>query len=134
MTDLGNFVQKLEHLERVYSACESTPSAAAVPDIRQALEREDVDAVVIATPGFLHKEILLQVLERGLPILCKKPLTPDAASSWEIVETEQRFGKKCIQVNAQFGYRTMRLRPKELLPRLWKRSRLADWSPCRESE
>src|SRR5262252_9309888 len=49
-------------------------------------------------PGFLHKEMLLQVRERGLPILCEKPLTPDAASSWEIVETEQRLGKKCIQV------------------------------------
>ena len=55
---------------RAKKAVESTPSATAVPDIGQALEREDVDAVVIATPGFLHKEILLQVLERGLPILC----------------------------------------------------------------
>jgi myo-inositol 2-dehydrogenase / D-chiro-inositol 1-dehydrogenase len=83
---------------RAKKAVESTPSAAAVPEIGQALKREDVDAVVIATPGFLHKEILLQVLGRGLPILCEKPLTPDAASSWEIVEAEQRSGKKCIQV------------------------------------
>jgi myo-inositol 2-dehydrogenase / D-chiro-inositol 1-dehydrogenase len=62
------------------------------------LDREDVDAVVIATPGFLHKEMLLEVRERNLPILCEKPLTPDAASSWEIVEAEQRSGKKRIQV------------------------------------
>jgi myo-inositol 2-dehydrogenase / D-chiro-inositol 1-dehydrogenase len=83
---------------RAKKAAEGAPSATALPDIGQALGRKDVDAVVIATPGFLHKEMLLQVRERGLPILCEKPLTPDAASSWEIVEAEQRFGKKCIQV------------------------------------
>jgi myo-inositol 2-dehydrogenase / D-chiro-inositol 1-dehydrogenase len=85
-------------VSRAKKAAEATPSATALPDIGQALGRKDVDAVVIATPGFLHKEMLLQVRERGLPILCEKPLTPDAASSWEIVEAEQRFGKKCIQV------------------------------------
>jgi myo-inositol 2-dehydrogenase / D-chiro-inositol 1-dehydrogenase len=85
-------------LSRAKKAAEATPPAAALADIGPALDREDVSAVVIATPGFLHKEMLLQVLERRLPILCEKPLTPDAASSWEIVEAEQRFGKKCIQV------------------------------------
>jgi myo-inositol 2-dehydrogenase / D-chiro-inositol 1-dehydrogenase len=85
-------------VSRAKKAAEATPSATALPDIEPALDREDVSAVVIATPGFLHKEMLLQVLERRLPILCEKPLTPDAASSWEIVEAEQRFGKKCIQV------------------------------------
>jgi myo-inositol 2-dehydrogenase / D-chiro-inositol 1-dehydrogenase len=81
-------------VSRAKKAAEATPSATALPDIGQALGRKDVDAVVIATPGFLHKEMLLQVRERGLPILCEKPLTPDAASSWEIVEAEQRFGKE----------------------------------------
>jgi myo-inositol 2-dehydrogenase/D-chiro-inositol 1-dehydrogenase len=62
-------------VSRAKKAVEATPSAAALPDIGQALDRKDVDAVVIATPGFLHKEMLLQVRERGLSILCEKPLT-----------------------------------------------------------
>jgi hypothetical protein len=49
-------------------------------------------------PGFLHGDMLLQVRERDLPILCEKPLTPDAQSSWEVLEAEQRLGKKRIQV------------------------------------
>jgi myo-inositol 2-dehydrogenase/D-chiro-inositol 1-dehydrogenase len=85
-------------LSRAKRAVEATPSAVAVSEIGQALDREDVNAFVIATPGFLHKEMLLQVRERDLPILCEKPLTPDAASSWIIVEEEQRLGKKRIQV------------------------------------
>ena len=100
---------------RAKKAAEATPSAAALPDIGQALDRKDVDAVVIATPGFLHKEMLLQVRERGLSILCEKPLTPDAASSWEIVETEQQLGKKCIQVGFMRRFDTEYRRLRELI-------------------
>jgi myo-inositol 2-dehydrogenase / D-chiro-inositol 1-dehydrogenase len=85
-------------VSRAKKAVEAIPSAVAASDIAQALDREDVDAVVIATPGFLHEEVLLQLRERDLPILCEKPLTPDARSSWNIVEAEQRLGKKRIQV------------------------------------
>jgi len=85
-------------LSRAQKAVEAIPSAVAVSKLGQALNREDVDAVVIATPAFLHQEMLLQVQEQDLPILCEKPLTPNAASSWEIVEAEQRLGKKRIQV------------------------------------
>jgi myo-inositol 2-dehydrogenase/D-chiro-inositol 1-dehydrogenase len=85
-------------VSRAKKAVEAIPSAAAVSDIGQALDQEDVNSVLIATPGFLHRDMLLQVLEQDLPILCEKPLTPDAPSSWEIVEAEQRRGKKRIQV------------------------------------
>ncbi len=85
-------------VSRAQKAVEAIPSAVAISDVEQALERENVNAVVIATPGFLHRDMLLQVLKRDLPILCEKPLTPDAPSSWEILEAEQRLGKKRIQV------------------------------------
>ena len=85
-------------ISRAKKAVEVIPSAVAVSDIGQALDRGEVNAVLIATPGFLHRDMLLQVREQDLPILCEKPLTPDAPSSWEILEAEQRLGKKRIQV------------------------------------
>ncbi|MBV8142680.1 MAG: Gfo/Idh/MocA family oxidoreductase, partial [Verrucomicrobia bacterium] len=85
-------------LSRAKKAVEGIPSATALADLGQALEREDVDAVLIAAPGPLHKDMLLQVLQRDLPILCEKPMTPDAASSWEVLEAEQKLGLKRIQV------------------------------------
>src|SRR6267378_1264951 len=85
-------------LSRAQKVVEAIHSAVAVSNIGQALDREDVNAVLIATPGFLHRDMLLQVCEHDLPILCEKPLTPDAPSSWEILEAEQRLGKKLIQV------------------------------------
>ncbi|MEE1622231.1 Gfo/Idh/MocA family protein [Zafaria sp. Z1313] len=85
-------------LDRARAAIEGIPGAVALADAAEALEGRDVDAVLIATPGFLHKDILLAALERGLPILCEKPLTPDAASSWEIVQAEAALGRQLIQV------------------------------------
>jgi myo-inositol 2-dehydrogenase/D-chiro-inositol 1-dehydrogenase len=85
-------------LARAKKAVETIPSAFAVSNIGEAFDQAGVDGVLIATPGFLHEEALLQIGERDLPILCEKPLTPDSASAWRIVQAEQRFGKKRIQV------------------------------------
>jgi myo-inositol 2-dehydrogenase/D-chiro-inositol 1-dehydrogenase len=83
---------------RAESAVKAIPSAFAASNIGEAFNQANVDAVLIATPGFLHEEALLQIGERDLPILCEKPLTPNSASAWRIVRAEQRFGKKRIQV------------------------------------
>src|SRR3981081_3228016 len=57
-------------ISRAEKGVEAIPSAVAAPNVEQALDREDVNAFVIATPGFLHKDVLLKVRERNLPILC----------------------------------------------------------------
>jgi myo-inositol 2-dehydrogenase / D-chiro-inositol 1-dehydrogenase len=85
-------------VERAQRVASKAPGAAVETNIESVLDGERADAVVIATPGFLHEKTLLQVLERGLPILCEKPLTPDAESSWRIVEAERKIGRKLIQV------------------------------------
>jgi myo-inositol 2-dehydrogenase / D-chiro-inositol 1-dehydrogenase len=85
-------------ISRAKKAVETVASAVAFADIREALSLNSVNAVLIATPASLHEITIGQIGERDVPILCEKPLTPDAASSLRIVEAEQRFGKKRIQV------------------------------------
>ena len=85
-------------LARAQTAIEGISSAVALASAEEAFARDDINAVLIATPGFLHEDILLQALALDLPILCEKPLTPDAASAWKIVEAEQRLGHKRVQV------------------------------------
>ncbi|WP_350278320.1 Gfo/Idh/MocA family oxidoreductase [Kribbella sp. HUAS MG21] len=58
----------------------------------------DVDAVILASPGFAHAEQLFACLEHGKPVLCEKPLTMDAASSLQVVEAEHKLGRQLIQV------------------------------------
>ncbi len=57
-----------------------------------------VDAVVIASPGFVHEEQVLACLEHGKFTLCEKPLTMDAESSLRLVEAERRGGRPLVQV------------------------------------
>ncbi len=63
-----------------------------------AIGDDDVDAVVIATPGHTHEELVLACLERGVPVLCEKPLTTDVESSLRLVEAERACGRRLVQV------------------------------------
>ncbi|WP_430297857.1 Gfo/Idh/MocA family protein [Sinomonas sp. B1-1] len=85
-------------LDRAKAAIADIPGAQAFATPAEAYASGTVDAVLIATPGFLHEQALLEALELDIPILCEKPLTPDAASAWKIVEAEQRLGRQRIQV------------------------------------
>ena len=63
-----------------------------------AINDPDVDAVLIATPGDAHEEQVNACLDRGIPVLCEKPLTTDIASAYAIVQKERALGKQLIQV------------------------------------
>ncbi len=51
-----------------------------------------VDAVYIATPHTSHRELTLMCLERGIPVLCEKPLGLSFAEVTEMIETARRTG------------------------------------------
>ena len=59
---------------------------------------DGVDAVVIASPGFVHEEQVLACLAAGKHVLCEKPLTMDAESSLRLVEAEREAGRPLVQV------------------------------------
>ena len=63
-----------------------------------AINDPEVDAVLIASPGDAHQEQVNACLDRGIPVLCEKPLTTDVASSYAIVQKEKSLGKQLIQV------------------------------------
>jgi len=73
-----------------------------IGDPLAAIADDDVDAVLIATPGQFHEEQVLACIERGIPVLCEKPLTLDAGSSLALVRAEdayaQRTGRRLVQV------------------------------------
>jgi myo-inositol 2-dehydrogenase / D-chiro-inositol 1-dehydrogenase len=63
-----------------------------------AINDPEVDAVLIASPGAAHAEQLNACLERGIPVLCEKPLTTDVHSGYAIVQREKMLGRQLIQV------------------------------------
>jgi myo-inositol 2-dehydrogenase/D-chiro-inositol 1-dehydrogenase len=58
----------------------------------------EVDAVVIASPGFVHEEQVLACLEHGTPVLCEKPLTMDDQSALRLVHAEAALGRRLVTV------------------------------------
>ena len=72
--------------------------ARGVDDPLAAIADPDVDAVLIATPGAAHEVQVNACLDRGIPVLCEKPLTTDLASAYRIVEREAALGRSLIQV------------------------------------
>lgn len=83
---------------RAAAALLNAPGAAAFSRVEDAIAAHAVDAVLIATPGQFHAPVLIPALDAGLPILCEKPLTPDSATSREIIEREQKLDKPHIQI------------------------------------
>ena len=65
---------------------------------------DDVDAILCTSPGFAHRETVLQALEAGKPIFVEKPMTMSAAESKAVVDAEMRGGKRLIQVGFMRRY------------------------------
>ncbi len=71
---------------------------AAFDSLEGMLEGAELDALMVCSPGFAHRDALLTALDAGLPTFSEKPLTPDSASAEEVLDAEQRLDRPHIQV------------------------------------
>jgi myo-inositol 2-dehydrogenase / D-chiro-inositol 1-dehydrogenase len=69
-----------------------------VDDPLDLIADDEVDAVLLASPGFVHEPQLLACIEHGKPVLCEKPMSMDAESSIRVLEAERAGGRPLIQV------------------------------------
>lgn len=80
-----------ENLDR---AATMAPGAKTYTDYRKLLaERKDVDAVVVITPSFLHAEVTIAAFDRGLPVLCEKPMATTIDDANRMMEASRKAGK-----------------------------------------
>jgi len=84
--------------EKAAEVAAAVPGARVANDPLDAIAADDVDAILLATPGPTHEKQLLACLEHGKPVLCEKPLTTDSTSSLEVVRQEAALGTPLIQV------------------------------------
>lgn len=65
---------------------------AAEADWRALLSRNDLDAVIIATPDDTHEEIGLAAIAAGKPVMIQKPLAANAGSARRLVDAAHAAG------------------------------------------
>jgi len=73
-------------------------------DALEVLGRDDLDAVVVASPDPTHAQLVEACLERRLRVLCEKPLTTSVADSAALVEREAALGVRLVQVGFMRRY------------------------------
>lgn len=61
-------------------------------DYNELLQKEELDAVVIATPSRLHYQMVLAALQRGLHVFCEKPFTLNRDESYALTEVARQKG------------------------------------------
>jgi predicted dehydrogenase len=72
---------------------ENHPQAKRFTDYHELLADPQVDAVVIAVPTLLHREVGLAALQAGKPVLMEKPLARTVADARALVEASRRHDK-----------------------------------------
>jgi len=59
---------------------------------QELIERDDVDAVMVATPHYFHPEVAIYAMEHGKPVISEKPLAVTVSAADAMVEAARRTG------------------------------------------
>ena len=87
----------------------------ATEDYRELLE-QDLDAVVVSSPHYLHYEHARAALQRGLHVLCEKPMTLRPDQAWELVDLARGAGLHLV-VPYGWHYKAFVQQAKQLMDR-----------------
>jgi len=77
-----------------------TRGCAAYGDFREVLARDDVDAVVVATPDHWHVPISIAAVKAGKAVYVEKPLTLTIREGRILADVARRYGA-ILQVGSQ---------------------------------
>lgn len=67
-----------------------TGAAIVSRSYKEILQREDIHAVIIATPNVTHAPIALEAIAHGKHVLCEKPLAMNYAEALQMADAAER--------------------------------------------
>jgi predicted dehydrogenase len=83
-------------------------------DYRQAVRRDDLDAVIIVTPAFLHRDVACQAAAAGKHVFLEKPMAVDVDQCREIIAAVDSAGVK-LQIGFMRRFDARFLEAKKIL-------------------
>ena len=96
-------VADLDH-ERLANARQEFGINRAYTDAGPLIEREQLDIVAVATPNKFHKPLSLAALNKGIHVLCEKPMALTADEGREMIAAAKAAGKR-LMINFSYRFR-----------------------------
>lgn len=76
----------------------TAPGSRVVDTPEEVIAADDVDAVLIASPGQFHRDQVLACIAAGKPVLCEKPLAMNPADAYDVVRAEHESGRAHVSL------------------------------------
>ena len=111
-TELVAICSRRQERATAIAARHGVPTAST--DWRDVVTDPGVDAVIIATPPYLHHQMVIAAIEAGKHVLCEKPLARNLAETRDMARLAEH-AKVVAMVNHQYRYLPIRRRVKELI-------------------
>lgn len=129
-TGLAVLIKKIRGLE-VVACCDilqqhlqqgiktAAPTAKAYSDYRQLLQDKSIDAVLIATPLFLHTAMTTDALEAGKHVYLEKSMTYSIDEALQLTRKVRQHPQLIFQLGFQYRYFGLYRKIKEIIQQNW---------------
>lgn len=91
-------------VQRATAIAQSCGAVEVMSDPERAIVRDDVDAVIIASPDFTHTPLTLAALDAGKHVLCEKPLSQSSDECVQVMERERAIGERRVMLGFMRRY------------------------------
>src|SRR5690554_6709794 len=62
-------------------------------EYKEILDRDDIDAVIVATPDHWHQQIAIEAMKAGKHVYCEKPVIHKLSEGQALIKTQQETGR-----------------------------------------
>ncbi len=83
---------------RARSVGDSHGAIDVASDPEEVIVRDDVDAVIVASPDFTHAPLSMTCIAAGKRVLCEKPLSQKSAECFDVMQAEQAAGARQVML------------------------------------
>ncbi len=90
------------------------PEVKITTNYQEILKKEEIDAVIIATPASSHYQIVKESLKKNKSVLVEKPMTLNSKEACEITELAEKKGLK-LMVGHVFEYNQAVIEMKKII-------------------
>ncbi len=113
----GRWGKNIEKTLRALPQC--TLAYVEERDYRALIPKNDVDVVIVATPGSTHARVALPFIKKGLPVFIEKPLTTNLRDAWKLTKAAEK-SRSLIFVGHLHYYNPAYVKTKKLTQKIGK--------------